>query len=206
MNGADDCDRGSDRLIHQGYMRREKLQIKLSEVPTEGRTYHYNQQTGELLHILNDLVADKPFDVLFDIRPIGNVYEVRGQITASLPRICSRCGWDIEIPIKRQISELILPKAEEGKGDAHAKAGSLADAPEDLAVTFVSEGVLNAAEFVHEMVAISDPLYPDCGLNDCENLIEVQQKLKDLAEQADRAVSSHLANPFEALKEILPKN
>lgn len=186
-------------------MKREKLQIKLAEVPTEGKTYHYSKESGELIHVLNDLVADKPFDITFDIRPIGNVFEIRGTVKTSLPRICSRCGWEIDVSINKQISELIIPKPEEAKGDTHAKGGPLADAPENLAVTFVSEGVLDAAEFVHEMVAVSDPAYPDCGKETCENLIEIQRKMQALAEEAAEAVASPKANPFEVLKGLLPK-
>lgn len=186
-------------------MKREKLQIRLSEVPTDGKNYRYTHESGELLHVLNDLVSDKPFDISFDIRPIGNIYEIKGSIVTSMPRVCSRCGWDIDVPVKKQFSELILPKPDEAKGDTQAKAGSLADAPEDLAVTFVSEGVLDAAEFVHEMVAVSDPAYPDCGKDQCENLIEVQRKMQALAEEASEAVASPKANPFVVLKSLIPK-
>jgi uncharacterized protein len=183
-------------------MKREKLQIKLAEIPAEGKSYHYSSQSGELTHVLNDLVSDKSFDISFNIRPIGNIYEIKGSVQANLPRVCSRCGWDIEIPVNKQISELILPKAEEAKGDAHVKSGSLADAPEDMAVVFVSEGVLDAAEFAHEMVAISDPTYPDCGKSDCENLLEVQRKMQALAAEASEAVGSPKANPFDILKSL----
>jgi uncharacterized metal-binding protein YceD (DUF177 family) len=71
-----------------------------------------------------------------------------------------------------------------------------------MAVVFVSEGVLDAAEFAHEMVAISDPTYPDCGKSDCENLLEVQRKMQALAAEASEAVGSPKANPFDILKSL----
>lgn len=187
-------------------MKREKLQIKLSEIPTDGRSYRYSRESGELVPVLQDLIQSEKFEISFDIRPIGNVYEVRGSVQTSLPRVCSRCGWDIQIPIQRNIQELILPKAEEAKGDTHVKSGSLVDEEADLAVTFVSEGVLDAAEFVHEIVALLDPAYPDCGKSECENLKETQARMQALAQESANAISGKKANPFEMLKDLVPKN
>ena len=180
-------------------MKREKLQIKLSEVPEEGKTFTYSQSTGELTVPLKDLIDGQPYSVAFTIRPIGNVYEVKGSVDTSFPRTCSKCGWDIQIPIRSGISEILIEKAEEAKGDTSSKKGFGGD--DDVSVTFISGGVLDAENMVHEVLGLQDPLYPSCEQDDCEHLKEVQRKLKELEEEADKALASVSGtNPFQTLK------
>jgi uncharacterized protein len=182
-------------------MKKEKLQIKLAEIPEEGKTYSYTQDSGELNLGLKDLIDEKPYRVSFTVTPIGNVYEVKGELNTSFPRVCSRCGWDIEIPVQSKISELLIPKTQEERGDTQSKSGFLSD-NDETAVTYFTGGVLDAENMLHEILALKEPPYPSCEKDDCEHLEEANARIERLKREADEATHSVNVNPFSTLKGI----
>lgn len=182
-------------------MKKEKLQIKLSEIPEEGKVFSYSQASGELNLGLKDLISENDYQVQFTIKPIGNVYEVHGDLKTSFPRICSKCGWDIEIPVKGKISELLISKSQEEKGDTQSKSGFVGE-NDATAVTYISGGVLDTENMIHEILALRDPAYPSCEKDDCEHLKEAQNRIQELQKQSDEAIQSVNANPFSSLKGI----
>ncbi len=181
-------------------VKKEKLQIKLGEIPEEGQEFHYSSQSGEMNLALKDLVNEKPYDVSFTVRPVGNVFEVKGQLEATLPRVCSKCGWDLDLPVKGPISEILIPKGQEERGDSQSKKGFIG--ANEVAVTYFSGGVFNAESMVHEILALRDPLYPDCGVSDCPNLEDVKQKMRELELAAESLLHPEKKNPFDVLKKI----
>jgi uncharacterized metal-binding protein YceD (DUF177 family) len=60
--------------------------------------------------------------------------------------------------------------------------------------------MFDAGEFIHELVAISEPLYPKCGDPDCEHLEEATAKRAEL--EAEFARSDKTESPFAALKGV----
>ena len=61
------------------------------------------------------------------------------------------------------------------------------------------DGVFDAGEFVHELVAISEPMYPSCGDPDCEHLEEANAKRAELEAEFNKADLHEKTNPFAKL-------
>lgn len=184
-------------------MKKEKVMIKLAEIPEEGKSFSYNQVSAEMNLGLKDLIDNNKYSVDFTVRPIGNVYEVAGQLKTELTRICSLCGYDLQIPVELKLREILLEREESQKGDTQSKGGFLTDDNENTAVRYVSGGVLNAEEMIHEAIGLEDPAYPSCNKEKCENLDEVRQKMEALAIEAQRALQeTPSSNPFAMLKDL----
>ena len=183
------------------------MTIRLSEIPAEGRSYEYDRESGELNEILSDLIEDHPYKVDLFIKPIGNAYEMRGEIKAGVTEICSTCGWDFEANLGRKVNEILFEEQEE-----HRKGHSVHG---NRSVDFLGEGpsmtaykgdVFNAADYVHEVIALAEPFYPTCGENgQCkrqDEVAEIRRKLDAefaLAEEQAKAVG----NPaFSVLKNL----
>lgn len=184
------------------------MKINLSEIPEEGRTYKFDRETGELNGVLADLIGDRKYDASFTIKPIGNVYELKGSVNTEIPEVCSLCGWDLDLPIGAKFNEILMHDETEYR-KAHSVHGNqsidfLAEGP---AVTYYEGEVFDAGAYVHEAVGLAEPFYPSCGKEDCEHLQEANQKRAELEEEYRRADELRAGHPgFAALKDLLPKN
>lgn len=164
------------------------MKINLSEIPAEGRGFDYSRETGEFNEALADLIQDRPYDVTFSIKPIGNAFELKGEFKTRVPEICSRCGWDLEISLDRKFNEILM-KDEPEYRKAHSVHGNqsvdfLAQGPD---VTYYQGDVFDAGAFIHEAIALSEPFYPSCGVEDCEHLEETKKKHQELLAEFARA-------------------
>jgi uncharacterized protein len=184
--------------------------INLAEIPDDGREFIYNRQTGDLNEILADILGDRAYQVRLYIRPMGNAYEMTGEVRTQIAEICSLCGWDIELPLARRVNEILIPQ-----GDSYRKEQSVHG---NQAVDFLTEGrpsvseyqgnSFDAGEFVHEAIAINTPAYPNCGDADCEHLKEVS-KIREGLEAEVQALEKQKApgHPgFAALKDLKLKS
>lgn len=183
------------------------MKINLSEVPAEGRNYDFSRETGELNEALADLIQDRPYDVAFTIRPLGNAFELKGKFNTRVPELCSRCGWDLEMPISRNFNEILMrDEPEYRKG--HSVHGNqsvdfLAQGPD---VTYYHGDVFDAGAFIHEAIALAEPFYPSCGVEDCEHLQDVQHKRAELEDEFRRAEESKRGHPaFSVLEGLKAK-
>lgn len=179
------------------------MKIRLSEIPLEGRNYVYDRAHGELDAEISDLIGSRDYSVSMDIKPIGNAYEVRGFIKTAVAEICSCCGYDFELPIERKISEILFEEDEEYR-KAHSVHGNQAIdyEAEGPSATPYKNGVFEAGAFVHETIAIGQPLYPMCGPDgQCLREDEAREILRRL-EAEFAAVEEKKPNPFSALKNL----
>lgn len=167
------------------------MKIKLNEIPNEGRQYTFNRETGELNEVLDDLLADRPYSVELFIKPIGNAFEMTGRVNTMVGEICSRCGWDLDVAIDRKVREILMEEREDA--DTHRKSQSvhgnhsLDFSSEGPSMTSYRDDVFDVGEFVHELIALEEPFYPDCGDDKCERLLEVQAKQKEVNAEFDKA-------------------
>lgn len=156
------------------------VKINLSEIPAEGREYFYNQKDGQLNQILQDLIGQNSYEVRIFIKPMGNAFEASGAVLSSKESLCAKCGFDLDLELKQKINEILIPEAEEYRKD-HAVHGNgaidfMSDGPN---VTNFQAPFFNLGEFVHEMFALSEPMYPDCGKEVCENYEQVKKNLQE---------------------------
>lgn len=179
------------------------MKIRLKEIPQEGRQYTFDRVSGELNESLADIVGDRAYDVQFHIKPIGNAYEMRGNLTTTVLETCSHCGYEFDLPISRKINEVLFEE-ESGHRKSHSVHGnqSVDFSPEGPAMTPIHGDVFDAGEFVHEMIALEEPFYPICGPNNkCLHADEVEEIRRRLEEEAEAAVEADAKpNPFSVLK------
>ena len=164
------------------------MKIRLNEIPTDGRSFKFDRTTGELNQTMNELVQAHPYEIAFTIRPIGNAFELRGELSTVMSEICSTCGYDIEIPIKRRLSEILMEEVETDRtGKTAGGTNSVNFDPNTPNVFNYSDDHFDANAYAFEAVGASEPKYPTCGSDDCENLEEA------------RAIQARLKAEFEAV-------
>lgn len=178
--------------------------INLTEIPEHGRAFEFNRKTGDLNDLLKDIIGDREFDVNLFIRPMGNAYEMTGQVQTKVAEVCSLCGWDIDVPITKRINEILLPKDDTDRTEQSVHGNQAVDFLSDgPAVSEYKGNSFDAGEFVHEVIAISEPLYPNCGDTDCEHLKESEKLREELASTFEAQVAATPGHPgFAALKDI----
>jgi uncharacterized protein len=177
------------------------MKIRLKEIPQDGRSYVFDRSSAELNEVLQDLVGENDYSVELYIKPIGNVYEMTGSLKTVLPETCSHCGYEFELPIDRRIKEVLFEElAVERKSQSVHGNHSVDFEKDGLSMTPVQKDVFNAGEFVHEMVALSEPLYPMCGPNgQCLRAKEVEEIRRRLDAESD-ITKEEKPNPFTVLK------
>lgn len=182
------------------------MKIRLGEIPSEGRDYLLDRESGELNSALEDLIGARPYAVSMHIKPIGNAYEMRGSVETSLDEVCSKCGYDFEMPVARKFNEIIFQEENDGHRKSQGVHGNqsvnfLGDGPSMIPV---NGSVFDAANYAHEAIALSEPFYPTCGPNgSCLHAEEAEEIAKRLALEAEAALGEAdpvKVSPFAALK------
>lgn len=183
------------------------MKIRLNEIPEAGRAYQFDRETAELDQDLEDLIGQRDYDVDLFIKPIGNAYELRGQVKTAVGEVCSKCGWDFDFAITKPIREILFEEHEEHR-KAHSVHGnqSVDFSDQTLSMVPVRGDVFNVGAFVHEAIALSEPFYPMCGGGEIclrENEVaEIRRKLEAEWERAE-AEEKHRGNPAFAVLQNL---
>lgn len=180
------------------------MKIRLAEIPADGRSFKFDRASGEFNSTMNDFVQAHPYEIEFTIRPIGNAFELRGQLKTTMSDVCSLCGWDIEIPIQKRLSEILIEDLEMDRTGRTVGGNSSVDFDPNRPNVFNYQGdSFDADAYVFEAVGASEPLYPSCGVDDCEHLEEareIQARLKAEFESAN--VEKEIHPGLAALKNL----
>lgn len=182
--------------------------INLLEIPEEGKQFICNQNTGDLNESFKDLIGNTPYTAEFYIRPLAaGAYELSGKIKTEIPEACSRCGLDFKFDVDERFKELLIPEQDQPRTAKYAKVNHLSDlATEDLSTAEYQGHHFNAGDYLHELVAITEPVNPapaedekgDCRV--CK--LTVRGKTfgyEDVVPEIDEAKS-----PFAVLKNLKP--
>lgn len=187
------------------------MKIRLAEIPDEGRSYLLDRSSGELNSALEDLIGTRPYTIDMTIRPIGNAFEMRGSVKTSLEEVCSKCGYDFELPVDRKFNEIIFQEGHDEHRKSQGVHGNqsvnfLGD--EVLSMVPVKGNIFDAGAYAHEAVALAEPFYPTCGPNgSCLHAAEVAEIVERLSAEAEAAVQGdEPRSPFAALKDLNLKN
>lgn len=181
------------------------MKIRLNEIPTEGREYTYDRESGELDSVLEDLIGAHAYAVDFSLKPIGNAYDLRGHVKTTVQEVCSNCGYDFDLPINRSFHEILVEERDEDR-KSHSVTGNqsvdfLADGP---SMATYKDDVFDAGDYVHEVVALAEPFYPMCGENGqclrAEEVSEIRRRLENEWAAAEEKKAGHPA--FSVLKGI----
>lgn len=167
--------------------------VQLTDIPDEGRDFHYSHESGELNQTLMDLIGKNAYSVDLKLQPMGNVYSISGDIRTQLPTQCSRCGRDMEYPVSDNFNELIV--VEKPRPRNSESSHSISD-DSSLFCNHVSSPYFNLGEFIHEHIAASEPFVVECQRPDCETHLQQSQTPIEITKE----------NPFSVLKNFKPKH
>ncbi len=146
------------------------MRIDLKNLNPEGESFLLTRQTGELNDALKDLLGSNAYQIQFQIRSLASSgsFEMIGKIDTMLPEQCSRCGDDFNFEIHESFRELLIPPLPQERSDKYAKINHFSDmTQDDLDVTQYSEDeFFDAAEFLHEKIALSIPYNPAPAIED----------------------------------------
>lgn len=135
--------------------------IDLESIDENGKNFKFDELSDELLGAFKDLISDTPFSIELDIKPLGNTYHAQGRVTSSYPEDCSRCGYDVELPLDYKINEIIVIEKERPRNTQVSQSRQNFDLGTP-AVTYINSVTFDLKEFLHEMMASGFDLYPKC--------------------------------------------
>lgn len=151
------------------------MRLNLREITPEGKSFKWTRQTAELNDALSDLIAERPYFCEFTVRPLNNRdFELTGEIRTQAPELCSRCGIDIELPLRVKFREILIPRQELDRTGRYARVNHLSDAPEEGPATseYDLDETFDMGEYVHEQVGLeipTNPAPPENAAGDCED-------------------------------------
>ena len=172
--------------------------IDLQSIDFEGKDYHFNQDSDELLGAFKDLIGTADFDIKLFISPLGNTYQITGALSSEYPEKCSRCGYDIQVPLKNKINEIVVIEKQRPRNTqgSQSQPNFESEGPE---VTYINSSDFDLKEFLYEMMASGFAKYPAC---------EDRQKCdQQRFEVVDEVVEEPQGHPgFAALKNFKTKH
>jgi len=173
--------------------------VDLKKIGFEGEHHHFDEKSEELHGVLTDLVGSYPFVVDLEIFPLGNTYQVRGYFHFTYDEDCSRCGYDITLPTKNKINELLVKEKERPRKVQSVHEQKTEDLDSSIpSVTYLTSDDFNLGEFLHEMVAFAMSSYPACeDVALCESRMF---KVDEAPEDEEAPVKGHPG--FAALKKL----
>ncbi|WP_415061639.1 YceD family protein [Bdellovibrio sp.] len=181
------------------------MKINLTEIPEEGRAYHWNSQTAELNSVLADLIGKTLHEAEFFIKPLNSRdFELIGTIKTKLPEICSRCGIEIPFPVDEKFHEILIPKQNQPRGSKYSKVNHVSDLPEGGPEVSEYEGHhFDIGEYLHEVVGLAAPFNaagPEDENGDC-SICKIPVKGRSFSYD-EKMPSEKPLNPFAVLKNI----
>lgn len=135
--------------------------IDLQSIDENGQFYTFNQSSEELEGAFGDLLGNADFQVKLEVRPLGNTFQIMGTVESVYPEVCSRCGYDIQVPLKSRINEILVVEKERPRNTQVSQSRQNFDGM-DPAVTYLQLPELDLREFLHEMIAAAFEQYPVC--------------------------------------------
>ena len=170
------------------------MNIRLNEIPEDGRSYIINRKTGELNEVLQDLIQNNPYEVDLYIRRLNSKdYTVTGTVHTQTPAQCSLCAEDFELNVKKKLNEILIPNYEDDRTGKYAKTSVVTDSELSVSVTEYDKLQFDLGEFLHESIALEIPFNPCCSA--------CAATKKDKVFVYDEKMSEEKKpNPFQALK------
>lgn len=181
------------------------MRINLIDIPEEGQSFFWNNQSGELSSVLADLIGKNLYQVDFFVKPLNSKdFELRGIIKTGLAEQCSRCGIDFEFPVKQEFYEILIPKQDHPRGGRYSKVNHVSEAPDTGTETSEYEGNhFDMGEYLHEVVALAEPFNPagpEDENGDC-SICKIPVKGRSFSYNEEMPVEKP-QSPFAVLKNI----
>ena len=133
----------------------------LTTIGEDGKNFNFDELSDEVMGAFKDLIGETPFKISFNIRTLGNTWQVLGEVQTQYPEVCSKCGYDIELNLNSRINEIIVLEKARPRNTAVSQSQQNFDS-EGPSVTYINDSTINLNEFLHEMMAAGFALYPKC--------------------------------------------
>ena len=170
--------------------------INLKSIDFDGESFRFDHKSEELHGAFQDILGNNPFAVDLHIGIMGNSFQVHGQFESSYQDVCSRCGYDISVPVRNKINEVLVKEKERPRQSKSVHGQNSLDFDVNLpSVTYVHTDEFNLSEFLHEVVAFSMKRYPVC-----EDTKVCDSRAHKLEPEQDIQSKGHPA--FAALKKM----
>lgn len=171
------------------------MRIDLQNIDDDGKSFHCKDLSEDLKGSFKDLIGDNDFKIDFEIRPLGNTFQVLGQMETRYSDVCSLCAEDIQVPLQARINEILVIEEKRPRNAQVSQSQQNFD-PTNPAATYLNEPYLEADEFLHEIMAAAFHNFPSCVDKEACEERQIQLKEKIANQQS-------LGHPgFEALKGI----
>ena len=191
--------------------RKTPTEIALKDLPPDGTEFNYTPETGEMTSILSDLIQKNSYDIRLRLTPMGNAYGLKGEIKTALDLQCSDCGGEFKLKINTLVNELIVPQKPLAKGDQQSRANHAHELTEGGPNYILLENeVFNIGEYVHEAIALAEPIRPvgkpDCDPNCGELLTQLNRPWLTIGAKDEKSGEGIRANPFQVLEKMKLKD
>lgn len=180
------------------------MKINLLEIPEDGKLFVCNQKTAEMNETLKDLIGNTPYQTEFYIRPLSSgAFELKGFIKTETAELCSRCGLDFKMKIDEEFTEMLMPDLGVPRDAKYAKANHVSDMEKGGPSVYEYSGHhFYAGDYVHELVAISEPMTPCPPKNEGGDCTVCLKPVTDQPFQYEDPGFEKPVSPFGALKNI----
>ena len=169
---------------------RSELKIDLKKLSNQGLDFSYNQESEELSQKLKPLIGTNNYNIQFHIRSEGSSsYSISGTIQTGFQLSCSRCAFEFIQPINKKFKEKILLQKKLTRIDKQVKNNHFSELMNAESWTVIDKTLFDAGDFLHELIAIEEPLRPlggetcDNDRSPCKHLEKMKQKIR----QSERA-------------------
>ncbi len=167
-----------------------KFLINLENIPYEGEDFEFKADAiNENTNLKEISLKDSSNMVQFKVQPIDSFhYSVKGLINLIQPLNCSRCGEDVNKPIKITIDDFLSTQVEtEG---------------EDQGFFLIKSNDWDASEFIRELVVLDTPVqvykYGEKCLKSCPHY-------NNAVEKGWLSKAEEKTNPFAELEKLKGK-
>ncbi len=143
------------------YINSKAMLIDLKSIDEAGKDYNFDELSDETLGTFKDLIGDTPFKIELNIRPLGNTFQVHGAVNSEYNEVCSKCGYEIDLPLQNRINEILVIEKERPRNTQVSQSRQNFDTSAP-SVTYINDSHFNLTEFLHEMMAAGMELYPQC--------------------------------------------
>lgn len=164
---------------------RSELKIDLKKLSAQGLDLSYDQKSEELSQKLKPLIGENSYTIKASIQSIGSSsYSISGQIQTELNLSCARCAYDFKQAIKKSFKEKIFLQKKLERIDKQIHSNHFSELMNTEEWTITDKTLFDIGEFLHELIAIEEPLRPlgkkscDEEQSSCENLEKMREKIK----------------------------
>ena len=137
--------------------------VDLKALSPEGEHYNYTETSEEAFGLFDDILGIHPFKIQVHVLPMGNCYKVDGKVSTTYDETCSKCGYDVQLPLQPKINEILMLDKERPRKfqTSHVQNSEIID-ESTPSVSYIQSLEFNLGEFLHEMMVFSMEDYPKC--------------------------------------------